>query len=74
MGTKYIYIYIVIQVISITYLKCQMKLFSKYITGDIHNSVRREKICEAFQHFKIPNKLIGLVKATTDNTVAKVQA
>jgi hypothetical protein len=63
----------VIQVISITYLKCQTKYFRKYITGDIHNSVRREKICEVFQHFQIPNKLIRLVQATTDNIVAKVK-
>ena len=60
---------------SITYLKCHRKLFRKYITGYIHNHVGREKKKhEAFQHFQIPNTLIRLVKATTNNRVIKVQA
>jgi tRNA splicing ligase len=35
--------------------------------------LEKKKNYEALQHFQIPNKLIRLVKATMDNTVAKVQ-
>jgi hypothetical protein len=57
--------------------KCWEYNVSVYLTyrdfRQAYDSVRREKIYEALQHFQIPSKLLRLVKVPVDNTVANVQ-